>query len=176
MGQKATSAHRFAPPRPSGCYSRLASGDSAIESTKPRAGFTTAISATLAAVVGASGVSWRQPTPSAAAATMITWSQIPNDVPLPMPEFYDSGGGGRARRGKALIISTSVAVTGPLAVLGLVSGAGPASASTVADLEGAWTVASATANGAPRVDSAPELLAENAHSSRAIDLHAPYRA
>ena len=67
-------------------------------------------------------------------------------------------------------------MTGPLAVLGLVSGAGPASASTVADLEGAWTVASATANGAPRVDSAPELLAEIAHSSRAIDLHAPYRA
>jgi len=67
-------------------------------------------------------------------------------------------------------------VTGVLAVLGLVSEAWPASANTVAALEGSWTVASATVNGAPRVDSkvlnsawtfrAAELVVQNASGER----------
>jgi len=45
------------------------------------------LSATLAAVVGAGGVSWRQPRTSAAAPTMITWSQVPNDLPFRISEI-----------------------------------------------------------------------------------------
>jgi len=45
------------------------------------------LSATLASVVGAGGVSWRQPRTSAAAPTMITWSQVPNDLPFRISEI-----------------------------------------------------------------------------------------
>lgn len=51
------------------------------------------------------------------------------------------------------IVGASAAMAAALAGLGLVTGAGPARASAVADLDGSWAVARAAVNGAVRADS-----------------------